>query len=169
MNREQALMLMIGIAIVLLALMAWGWYRRTRRDAEPLTGAHDLPEGTAVRARYDGLYVATTRHGEPLERIAAPGLGYRSRAEITIADAGIALDIPGQQRLVIPAERLVEVAQATLAIDRVVEKDGLVRVAWRTDPGTTVDTYLRARDASAAALAGSIRPLIQDFRTGSAA
>lgn len=169
MTREGALLLMVAIAIVLLALMAWGWYRRTRRDAQPLTTVHDLPAASTVIAQHDGLYVATTRHGEPLERIAAPGLGYRSRCDITVADTGIALDIPGQQRLVIPADRLVDVAQATVAIDRVVEKDGLVRVSWRTDPGTVVDTYLRARDGSSAALAAGIRPLIHDFRTGSAA
>lgn len=169
MTREAALLLMIAIAVVLLALMAWGWYRRTRRDAEPLTTVHDLPAGTSVIARHDGLYVATTRQGEPLERIAAPGLAFRSRADITVADAGIALDIPGQQRLVIPAARLIDVAQATVAIDRVVEKDGLVRLTWRAEPGTAVDTYLRARDASSAALADSIRPLIHDSRTGSAA
>ncbi|WEG10517.1 hypothetical protein PU630_08260 [Microbacterium horticulturae] len=169
MTREGALLIMIAIAVVLLGLMAWGWYRRTKRDAEPLTAVRDLPAGTSVIAGYDGLYVATTRHGEPLERIAAPGLGFRSRADITIATAGIALDIPGQQRLVIPAERITAVALATVAIDRVVEKDGLVCVSWRTDPGTTVDTYLRARDASSAALVDSIRPLIHDSRTGSAA
>lgn len=169
MTREGALLLMVAIAVVLLALMAWGWYRRTKRDAQPLTTVHDLPAGTAERARYDGLYVATTRHDEPLERIAAPGLGYRSRAEIIIADAGIALDIPGQQRLVIEAERITGVAQATVAIDRVVEHDGLVCVAWRTQAGTVVDTFLRAKDASSAALADSIRPLIHDSRTGSAA
>jgi len=169
MTREGALLLMVAIAIILIVLMAWGWYRRSRRDAEPLTSVHDLPAGSDVVARFDGLYVATTRQGEPLERIAAPGLGFRSRADITVADAGIALDIPGQQRLVVPAARIVDVAQATVAIDRVVEKDGLVRVTWRTDPGTLVDTYLRAKDASSAALAGSIRPLIHDSRTGSAA
>jgi len=169
MTREGALLLMIAIAIVLLALMAWGWRRRTRRDAQPLTTVHDLPADAAVTARYDGLYVATTRHGEPLERIAAPGLGFRSRADITIADAGIALDIPGQQRLVIAAEHITDVALATVAIDRVVEHDGLVRVSWCTEVGTVVDTYLRARDASSAALAECIRPLIHDSRTGSAA
>ncbi|QAY61241.1 hypothetical protein ET475_15470 [Microbacterium protaetiae] len=169
MTREGALLLMVAIALVLLALMAWGWYRRTRRDAAPLTSVHDLPAEATVSGRYDGLYVATTRQDEPLERIAAPGLGYRSRADIIVADTGIALDIPGQQRLVIPAERIADVAQATVAIDRVVEKDGLVRVTWRTDLGTRVDTYLRARDASATALADSIRPLIHDSRTGSAA
>ncbi|WP_029144245.1 hypothetical protein [Microbacterium luticocti] len=167
MTREGALLVMVAVAAVLLALMAWAWRRRTRRDAQPLSTVTALPDGAHVTARFDGLYVATTRQGEPLERVAAPGLGFRSKAQITVADAGIALDIPGQDRIVLPAERIDEVAQATLAIDRVVEKDGLVRVTWRTDPGFAVDTYLRPQDASAKALAERIRPLIH--RTGSAA
>jgi len=165
MSREGALLLMIAVAAALLALMAWGWWRRSRRDAVPLTVAV-LPDDARVLARFEGLYVATTRHGEPLERIAAPGLAFRSKAGIVVTDAGIALDLPGQDRLVLPAGRLLGVAQASLAIDRVVEKDGLVRVAWRTDAGSTVDTYLRAQDASAATLADSIRPLVSTPPTG---
>jgi hypothetical protein len=159
---------MIGIAVVLLGLMTLGWWRRSRRDAQPLSRAV-LSDDAHVLARFDGLYVATTRHGEPLERLASPGLGFRSKAAIVVADAGLALEIPGQERIVLPAARLVEVAQATVAIDRVVERDGLVRVTWRTDPGSIVDTYLRAQDASAATLADSIRPLIPTSPTGSAA
>jgi hypothetical protein len=168
MSREGALVLMIAIAVVLLALMAWGWWRRARRDATPLTTAV-LPADAQILARFDGLYVATTRHGDPLERIAAPGLAFRSKAAILVTDAGVALDLPGQDRIVLPAARLAEVAQATLAIDRVVERDGLVRVTWRTDAGPSVDTYLRAQDASAAALADSIRPLLSAPSTGSSA
>jgi hypothetical protein len=165
MTREGALVLMIGIAVVLLGLMAWAWWRRSRRDATPLTAAV-LPAAAEVRARFDGMYVATTRQGEPLQRLAAPGLGFRSKAVIVVADAGVALQMPGQPDTVLAADRIVAVAQATLAIDRVVEKDGLVRVTWRTDPGAIVDTYLRARDASAAILADSIRQLIPTPPTG---
>ncbi|WP_417562544.1 hypothetical protein [Microbacterium sp.] len=169
MTQETALLIVVAIAVVLLALMAWGWMRRGRRDAATLSSAHELAEGSSVHDVFDGQYVATTREGEPLERVAAPGLGFRSSATISVADTGIALDLTGQERVVIPAERIDDVGQATFAIDRIVERDGLVRVTWRTDPGIVVDTYLRAKDASAARLADSIRPLIQTPRTGSAA
>lgn len=169
MTREGALLVMVGVAVVLLGLMAWGWWRRTRRDAQRLIAPADLPAGAVVLAEHEGLYLLTTPAGRPLERLAAPGLGFRSRARIIVADAGIALDMPGQQRIVLPADRLVDVDQTTVAVDNVVERNGLVRVRWRTDLDTMVDTYLRPQDASAAALARSIRPLLHNPRTGTAA
>lgn len=169
MNTQLAALVMAAAAVVLLALMLWGWLRRTRRDATALTSVADLPDDAVGLARFDGFYVATTRQDDPLDRIAAPGFGLPSNAVITVADRGVALDVPGQRRVVIPQERVVDVSQASLAIDRVVERDGLVRLRWRGDPGDVVDTYLRPRNASARALADAIRPLIHDTRTGTPA
>ena len=59
----------------------------------------------------------------------------------------------------VDADGVVDAGQATVAIDRVVERDGLTRVTWRIDDDTLVDTYLRPQDASAKALADAIRPL----------
>lgn len=165
MSREGALAVMVGVAVVLLGVMAWAWWRRRRRDRAPLTAPGELSMGAEVLATFDGLYVATTAHDLPLERIAAPGMAYRSRATITVAREGVALDLTGQPRVVLRADRLVEVGQSTVAIDRVVERDGLTRVVWRTDDDTVVDTFLRPQDASARALADAIRPIIPT-RTG---
>ena len=79
MTREGALLVIIAVAVALVALLAWAWRRRQRRDATPLVAAGELPKGATVLAMFDGLYVATTQHDEPLERIAAPGWGFRSR------------------------------------------------------------------------------------------
>lgn len=160
MSREAALLIVVAIAVVALGLMVWGWVRRTRRDAGITVPRGELPDGAEVRDTFDGLYVATTVHDQPLERLAIRGLGFRSRAGITVADSGVALDLTGQSRVLLTRERLVDVAQATVAIDRVVEKQGLTRLSWRTDDGTVVDTYLRPQDASAKALADAIRPLL---------
>lgn len=150
---------MIGVAALVLAILAFAWWRRTKRDAAPLAPTGDLPAGSVVHSSFGGFYVATTRHDEPLERIAAPGLAFRARVVAHIADTGLALDIAGAERIVLTADRLVAVEQSTVAIDRVVEKDGLARVVWRTLTDTVVDTYLRPSDASAKALADAIRPL----------
>lgn len=160
MSREGALLVMIGVAIVLLALLAWAWVRRTRRDARYTAPVGELPEGAVETAAFSGLYVATTRHDEPLERLAITGLGFRSRVDVTVTTAGVALDLQGQPRIALTRERLVDAAQATVAIDRVVERDGLTRISWRIDDDTVVDTYLRPQDASAKALADAVRPLI---------
>ncbi|MDR6691864.1 hypothetical protein J2X55_002794 [Microbacterium sp. 1154] len=160
MSREGALLVMIGVAIVLLALLAWAWVRRTRRDARYTAPVGELPEGAVETAAFSGLYVATTRHDEPLERLAITGLGFRSRVDVTVTTAGVALDLQGQPRIALTRDRLVDAAQATVAIDRVVERDGLTRISWRIDDDTVVDTYLRPQDASAKALADAVRPLI---------
>lgn len=151
---------MIGVAVVALALLAWAWVRRARRDAGLPAPVGEPPADSSLLASFEGLYVATTRHDEPLERLAIRGLGFRSRAAILVTTAGLVLDLPGQPRMFVPTARLVDAAQATVAIDRVVERDGLTRVSWRITDDTVVDTYLRPQDASARALADAIRPLL---------
>lgn len=160
MTREGALTMMVGIAVLLLVLMAWGWLRRSRRDSALLAPLGDLPEGAPVRAVFHGFYVATTVHDRPLERLAIRGLAFRSKADITVADSGLALDIPGQSRVMIPAERIRDVSAATVAIDRVVEKGGLACLSWQADDATTVDTYLRAQDASSHTVIEAIAAII---------
>ena len=156
MTREGALLVMIAVAVALLAVLGWAWWRRSRRDSVLPAPYGELPADAVVLAASDALYVATTRHGEPLERLAIRGLGFRSRVGVTISDAGLALDLTGQRRMVISRDRIRSVAQATVAIDRVVERDGLVRVSWRIDDTTIVDTYLRNQDGSARILADAI-------------
>ena len=160
MTREGALLVMVGVAVILLAVFAVAWLRRTRRDARYSAPVGELPDGAVETGVFPGLYVATTRHDEPLERLAIRGLAFRSRVDVTVTSAGIALDLPGQPRIALTPDRLVDASQATVAIDRVVERDGLTRVSWRIDDDTVVDTYLRPQDASARSLADAIRPLI---------
>lgn len=165
MTREAALLLTIAGALALIAVLAWAWWRRTRRDSGFAPPVGEVPADAATLSTHEALYVATTRHGEPLERLAIRGLGFRSRADLTVTSAGVALDLTGQPRFFLPTERIVVVDQATVAIDRVVERDGLVRIAWRIDAdgtrsGTVVDSYLRVQDASARAVSDEIGALL---------
>lgn len=159
MTREGALAVIIAVTVALLALLAWAWWRRSRRDSALAAPFGEAPADAAIRGAHQVLYVATTSHGEPLERLAIRGLGFRSRADLTITDAGVALDLTGQPRLFLPTERIVEVARATVAIDRVVERDGLVRLTWRLDD-TVVDSYIRPTDASSRAVSDEIGALL---------
>jgi len=166
MTREGALTVIVLVTIGLIGLLVWAWSRRARRDAAPLVPPGELPQGATVLARFESLYVATTKHEEPLERIAAPGLAFRGRAAVTISDAGIAVDLTGQERLVLTPDRIVDVGQSTVAIDRVVEPGGLTRLTWRTDTRGIVDSYFRPQDASAKALADAIRGILTTSSTG---
>ena len=160
MTREAALAVMIGVAALLLATLAFAWWRRARRDAGLVAPVGEPPADAAELARWSGLYVATTVHDQPLERLAVRGLGFRSRAVLTVTDRGIGLELPGSPAYFLPVAQLVAADQSQVVIDRVVERDGLVRLVWRIDGERLVDSYLRPQDVSAKTVADSIRPLI---------
>ncbi|WP_403024918.1 hypothetical protein [Salinibacterium sp. GXW1014] len=147
MDKNVLMAIVLALMVVLLGLMVLGWYNRRRRQSS--IPAPRRLDGALADAGFtsDVFYVATTVAGEPLERIAVGGLGFRARASIATNGAGVALTIPGQAPVWIPAGEIVGIDRATWAIDRVVEPDGLVLLAWRlvADSGesTPVDSYLR--------------------------
>ena len=166
MTRDGAVLTMISLAGALLFSLVWAWLRRTRRDSATFAPVGEVPAGAAVLASFGVLYVATTKHAEPLERLAIKGLAFRSRADLTLTSAGVAVDLTGQPRLFLALDRLEAAEQATVAIDRVVEPGGLVRIDWRTDDGTVVDSFFRPQDASARAVADAITDLLTPTTTG---
>lgn len=160
MSREGALLVMLAVALLLIGLMVWGWLRRVRRDSG-LAAPLGLPPADAeVFARFSGLYVATTEHGTALERLAVRGLGFRAKADLLITGAGVALIAQGADPVFIDRPRLVSAQQATVTIDRVVERDGLARFTWRIDDDTLVDSYFRPQDASARAVAAAFDAIL---------
>ena len=151
------LLVTIAIAVAILAGMVWGWRRRARRDAG-LVAPVRAAEGGAT-AEFSGLYVATTRHDEPLDRIAVRPLGFRARARVTVTDRGVALDLAGEQTVFLRRDELVGAGRATWTIDRVVEQDGLVLIAWRAADGTICDSYVRLQGGDPDALVAAIEDL----------
>lgn len=132
------------ILVLLLALMWRAWRARARRDMAHGTPA--LPDGFAPTGQADVLYVATTASGSPLERLAIPGLAFRSRATVLVAADALAISLPGESAVHVPAAAIDSVGSARVAIDRVVEPGGLLRLGWRLPDGTPVDSYFRAQD-----------------------
>ncbi len=133
----------VGVILVAaLVGMFAGWRARQRRQAN-LPSPASVPADTGrVLAAAGGLYVATTRAGEPLERIAVHGLGYRSRMVVTVAEHGVVLELTGAAPAFIPAASLRSATRATWAIDKGVEPGGLVLLGWRLGE-LDVDSYLR--------------------------
>jgi hypothetical protein len=160
MRQELASMAFVLLAIALLALMVWGWRRRARRDAG--VRAPVAERRGAVRATFTGLYVATTRHDAPLDRLNVRHLAFRSRATIVVTDEGVALEMPGEPTVFLDTARIAGTGRATWTIDRVVENDGLVLLAWTADDGTVCDTYLRLQEAAPDALVAEIERLLRD-------
>lgn len=139
----------IVIIVILLALLGMflGWRGRQRRQAGlPTPDAVPTELGTGLLA-LEAFYVATTVADRELDRIAVAGLGYRSRARVTVAERGVVLSLSAVPEIFIPAEAILGADRATFTIDRVVETGGLVRITWLLGD-TGVDSYLRAADSS---------------------
>lgn len=136
---------LIGFAIV-ITLIVLGWNARRRRQRHiPATAKLPADIGT-VRGEFEGFYVSTTLDGQPLNRVAVRGLGFRARATVAVADAGVVLALPGNT-LFIPRETIREVTRSNYTIDRVVEPGGLVLLAW-TLGDTKLDSYFRMEETA---------------------
>ncbi|MCU1438538.1 MAG: hypothetical protein JWP66_1625 [Naasia sp.] len=138
---------LVVVALIVLAMagMAWGWRGRSRSQRHlpavaPLPADPGVPEVTA-----DALYVATTLRDRPLERIVASGLGMRSPVTVQVFDAGTSLALAGRDAAFLPAERIEGAGRASFTVDKGVEPNGLVVIAWSLGD-TAVDTYLRPAD-----------------------
>ncbi|MFT4260101.1 hypothetical protein [Microbacterium sp.] len=142
MSREVAIGVMIALAALVLVVILLAWRARLRRDAT-LSAPLGVPEHAEVMDRRDVLYVSTTRHDEPLERLTLSPLAYRAKGEAAVTDRGLALCLDGAPTVFIAASRLVGVDRASVTIDKAVEPGGLVRVAWAASDTAVVDSYLR--------------------------
>lgn len=155
-TRDLAIAITIAVALLVLLTMLFAWRRRLRRDSA-LSAPLGVPEHAEVARRDEVLYVSTTRHEQPLERVAVSPLEYRARGELAVTDRGVALCLDGAPTVFLASSRLVSVDRATVTIDRVVEPGGLIRIAWNADDETIVDSYLRLAT-------GDPRTLISDLQ-----
>ena len=141
----------IAIALIVgaLLLMTFAWRARSRRAS--LIGHWPLLESDSVLS-FEVFYVATTHHDRPLERVALRGFGYRSFAQIHIHRDGLALALTSGDTLVMPSTSLRRIHTERVAIDKAVERDGLVAFDWLSrDIGSgsiELTTFVRLRDAA---------------------
>jgi hypothetical protein len=151
----------IAVLAVVLLLMLLGWRRRTRRDSTA-GGGYAAPATASVPlTETDTFYVATTRGGEHLERLAIPALKFRGKARLTVAPGGVTIAITGESPIFIEASALTGVGVTNTAIDRVVEKDGLLRLSWTTTAGVAADSFFRVVDpADRAPVIGAVETIL---------
>ena len=150
-SRTVATIITALVLLAVLGLMLRSWRRRTRRDATLPAGYPQPAERGRELASAAALYVATTPRDAPLERLNIPGLGFRARGGVTVTEQGVLLELAGSPALFIPADAVQLVADATVAIDRVVEPGGLLRLGWRLNTTAAeipagVDSYFRFSD-----------------------
>lgn len=148
MDRGFLLALVLVLLVVLLALLPLGWYARRRRQKN-VDAPVAVPESIGeIVGEFTGKYVATTASGDPYDRIAVHGLGFRGAVTATVTDAGLLLVRPGEPDTWIPRADLRRLERATWTIDRVVEQDGLHLIEWMLG-SRHVATYLRLDEPTA--------------------
>jgi hypothetical protein len=138
MTKELFALLSAGFVALLALAAVLGILakRRRQRDIEPPLPWIDAAPSLVV----DALYVATSRAGDPYQRIFAHGLGFRGRTQLAIDATGVQL-VADRREMRIPRDRIRGISRATWTIDRVVEPGGIIVIAHSL--GADVDTYLR--------------------------
>lgn len=157
-----ALTAVIVVAAVLIPA-GIGWRRRRLRD-EAWAALPALPadiEDRVSTAHVDGMYVATTVHGDPLRRLVGHHLGVRTRARVLLYEDGLLIDRTGAEPVWIAADRVTGYGTGSGMVGKFVEPGGLVMVTWLYH-GRSVDTGFRPQS-------GEGRPVLLEALDGYAA
>ncbi|TXS51437.1 hypothetical protein EAO77_26605 [Streptomyces sp. t39] len=111
-----------------LMRQGWKWRGSLQSDLPELPQAPEAP-GEA-RLTMTGRYHGSTTAGQWLDRIVAHGLGVRSRAELTLTDAGLAVVRPGAEDFFVPAGALRGARLDKGIAGKVLAEGGLLIVTW---------------------------------------
>ncbi|MFI1163990.1 hypothetical protein ACH4UM_10280 [Streptomyces sp. NPDC020801] len=124
---------LVGLALFValvywLMREGWKWRGTLQGDLPELPSAPDDP-GPA-RLSMSGRYHGSTTAGQWLDRIVAHGLGTRSRAELTLTDAGLDVVRPGAADFFVPVAALREARLDKGIAGKVLTEGGLLVVTW---------------------------------------
>lgn len=122
--------LLLFVAFVYwLMRQGWKWRGSLQADLPELPQA---PESAGdVTLRLSGRYHGSTTAGQWLDRIVAHGLGVRSRVELTLTDAGVAVVRPGATDFFVPADRLRAARLDKGIAGKVLAEGGLLILTWQ--------------------------------------
>ncbi|MEU7075665.1 hypothetical protein AB0B30_28290 [Streptomyces narbonensis] len=121
-------LLLFVVLVYWLMRQGWKWRGSLQSDLPELPTAPEAPG--AATLTLSGRYHGSTTAGQWLDRIVAHGLGTRSRVELTLTDAGIAVVRPGANDFFIPAEALREARLDKGIAGKVLAEGGLLIVTW---------------------------------------
>lgn len=134
--------LTLAVIVLLVALIWLGWRNRLRRQGGIPAPFADFEDTEAER--FEGMYVATTRGEDWLDRIAVHQLGIRGNAELVVGERGVHFMRSGAPAVHVPYTALTRVNRSAGMAGKFVEKNGLVVTGWAKD-GFEFDTGFRPR------------------------
>ena len=114
----------------------WKWRGTLQGDLPELPASPEGADGEVLleaTGRYDG----STSAGQWLDRIVAHGLGTRSRAVLTLTEAGVDVERPGARDFFIPADRLRGARLEKGIAGKVLTEGGLLAITGSTGAGPT--------------------------------
>ncbi|WP_077797774.1 hypothetical protein [Streptomyces sp. JHA26] len=106
----------------------WKWRGTLQGDLPDLPAVPDEP--APARLTMEGRYHGSTTAGQWLDRIVAHGLGTRSRAELTLTDAGLDVVRPGATDFFVPVAALRGARLDKGIAGKVLTEGGLLIVTW---------------------------------------
>ncbi|MFE9174587.1 hypothetical protein ACFYNZ_35085 [Streptomyces kebangsaanensis] len=124
---------LVGLALFValvywLMREGWKWRGTLQGDLPELPSAPEDPG--EPRLTTTGRYHGSTTAGQWLDRIVAHGLGTRSRAELTLTDAGLDVVRPGATDFFVPAAQLRGARLDKGIAGKVLTEGGLLVVTW---------------------------------------
>ncbi|MDN3267559.1 hypothetical protein [Streptomyces sp. MA15] len=124
----------VGLALFVVLVYwlmreGWKWRGTLQSDLPELHSAPDDPG--PVTLTMSGRYHGSTTAGQWLDRIVARGLGTRSRAELTLSDAGLDVVRPGADDFFVPADALREARLDKGIAGKVLTEGGLLVITWQ--------------------------------------
>ncbi len=135
------------VIVLLYWLMREGWKWRGLLQS-------DLPELAQVpadpgepRLTMAGRYHGSTKAGQWLERIVAHGLGVRSRADVTLTDAGLTVRRPGARDFHVPTSALRGARLDKGIAGKVLTEGGLLVITWQLGD-SAIDSGFRSDHAA---------------------
>ncbi|GAA2923606.1 hypothetical protein [Streptomyces enissocaesilis] len=122
-------LLLFVVLMYWLMRQGWKWRAVLQSDLPELPVAPETP-GEA-KLSMSGRYHGSTTAGQWLDRIVAHGLGTRSRAELTLTDAGLEVVRPGAADFFVPAAALRGARLDKGIAGKVLAEGGLLVVTWQ--------------------------------------
>lgn len=159
--RLALVLVVVGLIVLALWGMWRGWQARARRQGELPAPPPPVVIEQPWAGPVPGVYLASTRAGDWLDRVVVHDLGVRSRAELTAAEAGVLLAREGADDVFIPADRLRSARLDRGIAGAVYEQGGVLVLTWELGDGTALDTGFRAdRTAEHLAVIEAVRRLL---------
>jgi hypothetical protein len=122
-------LLLFVVLVYWLMRQGWKW-RGSLQSGLPELPALPEESGPALLTM-TGRYHGSTTAGQWLDRIVAHGLGARSRAELTLTDAGLEVVRPGARDFFVPAARLRGARLDKGIAGKVLTEGGLLVITWQ--------------------------------------